>query len=328
MRFLKTLQRAKLERGQAPIELEVERPNSNSAAEPAPEFVSDIELRIGRPSRPDDVLLETKPIVEEMGSVREITSLPRRSSFGEAAVSAKHYEFGQLEIHPHAVNPRLVSITEPNSPYCEDYRGLRTQLIAKGHKQKLRSIVVVSYGQSEGKTVTALNLSWLLAQTEGVKALIIDGDMRLPSVANYLGIEADIGLSNVLAGDIPLEKAVIKLNPAGLHLLPGGTTYDNVAELASGPKFRELLDEVSAHFDFVIIDAPPLSLFSDGAIYMNNCDGALLVIRANHVRYSDIDRVLDSVPREKLLGAIVNQSDEALANRGYYEYSYYRSQKQ
>jgi len=91
--------------------------------------------------------------------------------------------------------------------------------------------------------VTALNLSWLLAQTDGVKALIIDSDLRMPSPTDYLGIETDKGLSHILSGRANLCESIIRLEPAGLHLLPGGEARNDVAELISGPKFKEILRE-------------------------------------------------------------------------------------
>ena len=85
----------------------------------------------------------------------------------------------------------------------------------------------------EGKTLTAVNLSWLLAQTDGVKALLIDGDLRNPCAAEYLGLDAPTGLSEVLGGEVSLEEAIVRLEPAGLHILPGGSARDDVAEVLS-----------------------------------------------------------------------------------------------
>ena len=168
----------------------------------------------------------------------------------------------------------------------------------------------------------------MLAQTDGIKALVIDGDLRMPHISDYLGMEATVGLSEVLSGKADLSKAIIRLEPTGLHFLPGGNDLDNAAEMASGQKFKDVLDEVSDHFDFVIIDAPPLNLFSDGAAYSNHADGALLVIRSNRVNFSDTERSLEMLPKEKILGVVLNDSEDALSSRGYHEYSYYRSRSE
>lgn len=233
-------------------------------------------------------------------------------------------EFTVWEIEAERVEPRLVSITQPHSNYCEEYRSLRTHVLHRSQKQKLQAIVVASINPSEGKSVTALNLSWMLAQTDGVKCLIIDSDLRMPSLTDYLGIETDKGLSDVLAGTASVKESIIKLEPAGLHILPGGDATSNVAELISGPKFKEILRECREMFDFVIIDAPPLGIFTDAAVLMNHADGAMLVIRAGKTRFSAVDRVMESVPRDRMLGVVLNQSEDVL-DESHYNYGYYHT---
>jgi capsular exopolysaccharide synthesis family protein len=199
---------------------------------------------------------------------------------------------------------------------------LRTQVLHKSQRQKLQSIVVASVNPSEGKSVTALNLSWLLAQTDGINALIIDSDLRMPSLTDYLGIETDKGLSDVLAGRVSLNDSIIKLEPAGLHLLPGGEARADVAELISGPTFKEILRQAREMFDYVIIDAPPLGIFTDATVLINHADGAMLVIRAGKTRYSTVDRILEKLPRERMLGVVLNQSEDVL-DETHYNYGYY-----
>lgn len=232
-------------------------------------------------------------------------------------------DFVSWTVEAERVEPRLIAITSPHSTYCEEYRSLRTHVLHKSQKQKLQSIVVASVSPSEGKSVTALNLSWLLAQTDGVKALIIDSDLRMPSLTDYLGIETDKGLSEILAGKANLKDSIIKLEPSGLHLLPGGEARSDVAELISGPKFKEILREAKAMFDYVIIDAPPLGIFTDANVLINHADGALLVVRANKTRYNIVDRVLETIPRDRMMGVILNQSEDVL-DESHYNYGYYK----
>ena len=233
-------------------------------------------------------------------------------------------EFARWEVEAERVEPRLVAITQPHSTYCEEYRSLRTHVLHKSQRQKLQSIVIASVNPSEGKTVTALNLSWLLAQTDGVNALIIDSDLRMPSLTDYIGIETDKGLSDILAGQSSLKDSIIKLEPAGLHLLPGGEARTDVAELISGPKFRQILAEAREMFDYVIIDAPPLGIFTDATVLINHADGAMLVVRAGRTKYSAVDRILETLPRDRMLGVVLNQSEEVLPETQYnYGYGYY-----
>jgi capsular exopolysaccharide synthesis family protein len=183
---------------------------------------------------------------------------------------------------------------------------------------QMRAFVITSAGVGEGKTLTALNLAWLLAQTEGMRALIIDSDLRQPCATDYLGIDASIGLSDVLGGGVRVEDAIVRLDPAGLYLLPGGKARDDVAELLSGPSYARLLSDVRKMFDYIIIDAPPLGIFTDANVLMNRADGALLVVRSGKTRYSSVDKLLEQIPREKLLGVVLNRVDEQVDETAYY----------
>jgi len=231
-------------------------------------------------------------------------------------------DFVTWQVDPERVEPRLVAITQPNSSYCEEYRSLRTHVLHKGQRSDLKTIVVASVNPSEGKSVTAINLSWLLAQTDGVRALIIDADLRMPSLADYMGIETDKGLSDVLAETATLKESIIKLEPSGLHLLAGGEARLDVAELISGPKFKEILREARDMFDYVIIDAPPLGIFTDATVLINHADGALLVVRANRTKYGALERILEPLPKDRMLGVVLNQSEDVM-DESHYNYGYY-----
>ena len=231
-------------------------------------------------------------------------------------------DFVSWQVDPERVEPRLVAITQPNSSYCEEYRSLRTHVLHKGQRNNLQSIVVASVNPSEGKSVTSINLSWLLAQTDGVRALIIDSDLRMPSLADYMGIEADKGLSHVLSGTATLKESIIRLEPSGLHILPGGEARQDVAELISGPKFKEILREAREMFDYVIIDAPPLGIFTDATVLINHADGALLVVRANRTKYGALERILEPLPKDRMLGVVLNQSEDVM-DESHYNYGYY-----
>ena len=235
-------------------------------------------------------------------------------------------DFVSWSVDAERVEPRLVAITQPHSSYCEEYRSLRTHVLHKGQRNELKSIVVASVNPSEGKSITALNLAWMLAQTDSTNALIIDADLRMPSLADYLGIETDKGLSDVLAGTATLADCIVKLEPSGLHILPGGEARQDVAELISGPKFKEILAEAREMFDFTIIDVPPLGIFTDATVLINQADAAVLVVRANRTRYSQLDRVMEPLPKERFLGVVLNQSADILAE-SHYSYGYYNYRK-
>jgi len=235
-----------------------------------------------------------------------------------AVGSARAVEFSSRVISTARVEPHLFAVSSPRSPECEHFRSLRTKLLEAGERKNMRAFVITSAGVGEGKTLTSLNLAWLLAQTDGVRALLIDADLRRPSTASYLGIENGTGLSEVLTGETKLMQAIVKLQPAGLHLLPGGAPREDVAELLSGPRFGHLLDEARKHFDYIIIDAPPLGVFTDANLLINRADAALMVVRAGKTRYAAVDRLLEQLPRERMLGVVLNRADSRPDEAAYY----------
>ncbi len=323
MKFLKTIQKREQERPDAgDDQLEIGEVGEIGSENGPPSILALPELRIGAPQTEMDPSLS----IERVSDGQRSGIMTRPAELVPANISA----FGEMpavrDIHVNIerVNPRVVSLTQPRSPYCEEYRNLRTQILHKSKKRKLQAIVVASVGPSEGKSVTALNLSWLFAQTDSVRALIIDSDLRRPSITEYLGIDSvNGGLSEVLAGGASLMDSIVRLNPSGLYLLPGGTARDDVAELISGPRFAEILTEARRYFDYIIIDAPPLGIFTDASLLINLADGAMLVIKANHTKFKDVDRVLDTLPRERMLGTILNEADIPLMDESYYKYSLY-----
>ena len=243
----------------------------------------------------------------------------------DAARPARARALVSYDVVAARVEPHLVAITQPRSAYCEQFRSLRTRILQAGEREQMRTFVVTSAGMGEGKTLTALNLGWLLAQTEGVRALVIDSDLRQPCATEYLAIDAPLGLSEVLGGELSLRDAIVRLDPAGLYLLPGGKARDDVAELLSGPTYAAVIAEARRMFDFIIIDAPPLGIFTDANVLINRADGALMVVRAGKTRYALVDKLLEELPRERMLGVVLNRADEELeSNSYYYQQRYYR----
>ena len=247
---------------------------------------------------------------------------------GGAAGSARAGEFPSVEISPSRVEPHLVAITDPRSPHAEQYRALRTRLLHAGERRRVQAIVITSAGVMEGKTVTALNLAWLLAQTDGVRAILVDGDLRHPCAGEYLDIDTPVGLSEVLAGEATLDETIVRLEPAGLHLLPGGRAHDSAPEMLSGPKFSAVLAELRRQFDYIIIDAPPLGIFTDATVLVGRADGALVVVRAGRTRYATLDRVLEPLPRQSILGVVLNGAEQQPDDTSYYyQRRYYRREE-
>src|SRR5829696_1819691 len=246
----------------------------------------------------------------------------------DAAEAARAGGFVTFDVSPSRVEPHLIAVSQPRSAYTEQYRDLRTKILQASERMQMRAIVVTSAGIAEGKTLTALNLAWLLAQTEGVRALVIDSDLRRPCATDYLGIDAQGGLSEVLGGQLKLEDAIVRLEPSGLHLLPGGRPREDVAEMLSGPTYARILSEVRRMFDYIIIDAPPLGIFTDANVLMSKADGGLLVVRAGKTRYAAVDKLVEQMPKDRLLGVVLNRTEEQPDQASYYyQHRYYNRER-
>ena len=311
MKILKALQKSQTEAGGLGGQSSTNgNPFAVPAAAPLPSPFAE-DMRIGSPSsafngQPQRVDGTALPF-----GISGITAGATLNAVGSTrSTSDAPTDYVQWRVEAGRVEPHLVTITDPNSVHCEEYRSLRTQILHKSEKQRLKSIVVSSVNPGEGKSVTALNLAWMLAQSDGLRCLVIDSDLRRPRLASYLGIETNGGLSEVLIGRSKFADSIIKLEPSGLHLLPGGYSRSDVAELISGFRFRDVLREACDKFDFVIIDAPPLGVFTDASLLINQADAALLVIRAGMTKYSAVDRVLESLPRERMLGVVLNEGEK------------------
>lgn len=320
MRFRDTILKKEAQRAIEETErsLNGHQPSAPKHSEEHP-ILSAADLRIGAATTP--LATNNAPIVE---NVKDFETIRERivKEHEDATLSVAVQPKRTVRLDPTAVDPRFWTFLNPQSGYCEDYRTLRTQLIHLSESKKLRSIVVTSVGPEEGKSVTALNTAWTLAEADGKRALLIDADLRKPSLDRYLGIKNNEGLSTILMGKARLEPTLTTIEPSGLNFLTAGDIRQDFSDLISGDKFKDLVEECHRKFDFTLIDTPPLSLFSDAAIMSNCVDGIVLVIQSNKVRASDLDRILDTVDRSKICGVVLNRSEETLINRDYYRYPY------
>ena len=194
-------------------------------------------------------------------------------------------------------------------PVQEAYRALRTRLLRLRSAQGLRSIVVTSAVQGEGKTMTSLNLAMCCSQLHDMRVLLVDTDIRSHGLTRVIGSPEGPGLSEVLAGTCAPEKAILATDLPNLHILPGGTPSMPPAELLASKRFQEFISWATENFRLVLLDAPPVLNLADVEIITAACDGVLVVVRAQQTRRDVLQKSASHIDQKKLLGVVYNAAE-------------------
>ncbi len=215
----------------------------------------------------------------------------------------------------------LVTIRDPKSSASEAYRTLRTNLQFSSIDRELKSLIVTSSGPGEGKSTTITNLAVVIAQS-GKSVLLIDADMRKPTVHHYFRLPNMRGLSNMLANGDQLEEVALETGIGGLSVITSGPVPPNPAEILASKKMTDFLHSVISRYDYVLIDAPPVVAVTDAQILSRHVDGVLLVIhsgKANREMVIKAKNLLENV-QARILGTVLNNRK---LDRKRYDYYYY-----
>lgn len=205
-------------------------------------------------------------------------------------------------------NEPLLSFEGDASPMAEAFRELRTNLQALEVDNGPRVLLVAGSDADEGRTVTAINLALALAEAN-CATVVVDGDLRNPEVAAYLGTAATTGLSTLLTGEVTLHDALQETRFPRLTALTSGAVPPNPAELLALPAAKEVLGQLGAEFDYVVIDSPPLSV-TDAAILSRNARGVLVIARCGHTTPERLTRTMDALSRvgAPVLGTVMTMT--------------------
>jgi capsular exopolysaccharide synthesis family protein len=222
---------------------------------------------------------------------------------------------------------RLVMLRFPDSMVAEQYRMLRTSLKAQLAQQQAKVILICSSIHSEGKTVTASNLATSLAENGDHKVALVDGDLRRGKVADYFGFGKERpGLTEFLSTEeMSPRQVMLRSALKNLFVIPRGTVAKKPSDLVSSHKFSVLIAELRAHFDYVIIDAPPIMSVADAGILARETDGVLFIVQIGRTPKSVIahSHVLLKQADAKMLGYVVTNVEFQSADYRYYSNYYY-----
>jgi capsular exopolysaccharide synthesis family protein len=213
------------------------------------------------------------------------------------------------------------------SPGGEQYRIIRTRIVQQPTRPKV--IVVSSACSGDGKTVSAINIAGVLSLRDNTKTLLIDGDFRRAGVSSALGLPLGPGLSDTLSRSCTLQDTIVRVDQfPNFYVMTAGNGNPKAAELLDSDHWKALCATVREHFDFVVIDAPPIAAVADYELIQARSDGVILVVRPDHTDRTLLDKALDLVPDVKRLGVVINCSAEWFLWKTHESYYYYSGSKQ
>lgn len=223
------------------------------------------------------------------------------------------------------VSPNLITVLEPDSAAAEAYRILRTNITMRDFEKSIKVINVISSREQEAKSTTVLNLAYVYTQLKK-RVLVIDLDLRLPSIHKKLNVRNKYGVTNVVASSASFEEAVIHYMP-NLDILLSGTKIPFASEFIQSKSFKRFIAKVREVYDLVIIDSPPVNLVTDGMITATVADGTILCIASNHNEKRELERCKEQLEQMNVnvLGIVMTRMP---VNKKYgYSYSYGQTRK-
>ena len=219
-----------------------------------------------------------------------------------------------------SLSPLFVAATEPGSPAAEQYRLLRTRLETRDASSRSQLLLVTSPRLGDGKTTTSSNLALTLARDFQHRVILVEADLRRPTLAQRFGVSARRGLVDVLLGGLPLDEAIIPIPGHHLSLLPAGEEGTRSTELLASSMMQRAIEDLRSRFDRIIVDTPPVAL-ADTHILARIADGVIVVVRAGVTPRPALERALAAIDRERLLGLVLNEVDDPAGD--YYPNSNY-----
>ncbi|ARQ06535.1 non-specific protein-tyrosine kinase [Macrococcoides canis] len=218
---------------------------------------------------------------------------------------------------------KLITHLLPKSTISEQYRMIRSNIMFSSIDIQIKKIVITSAAPSAGKSTTAANIAVTYAQA-GKKVLLIDGDLRKPTVQYTFETKNVFGLSNVITEQIRLEEAIQNTNIENLSILTSGPIPPNPSELLSSKKFSEKLRQLEEYFDMIIIDTPPILAVTDAVILSTLVEGTIMVINVENNNREQLVKAKDLLIKSdaNLLGVVLNNIEKS-SKENYYYYEYY-----
>jgi capsular exopolysaccharide synthesis family protein len=219
-----------------------------------------------------------------------------------------------------ALNKRRIALLQPDSYLAEQFRTLRARIdsVASTHPEhRLCTLAVTSALPGDGKTMASVSLAAVTSMAPGRRTLLVECDMRQPSIARALGLRLSAGLAEVIQGDAKPEEAIQRVDGTELDVLAVRGIPANPAELLGSVVMRQLLELLASRYDRIVLDLPPTLGLPDAKTVSEICDGIIFVVRADGTPEADVTAALDVLDRRRVLGVVLNGTER---EPGRYEY--------
>ena len=261
--------------------------------------------------KPEPVRVEPTKLENNVSQVEDPLAVPIESiSYSETKV---------VNVPNHILEKKRIIAGFYNNPQSAVFRMLRTQVLKKMRSNRWQTLAVTSPTAGEGKSVVAANLAIAIAMELNQTVLLVDMDLRNPSISNYFGLNARVGLKDYLSGDLNLSEVLINPGIKRLVILPGVGRAEDSAELLSSPKMASLVADIKSQYDsrVIIFDVPPVLQTDDVSLAASYFDSTLLVLEDGKNKESNITKSLQMLEGSHLLGTVVNKSASPPEHQNY-----------
>ena len=218
---------------------------------------------------------------------------------------------------------KKITELDQKSPIAEAFRTVRTNISFSDVDNEVQTILFTSTKQNEGKSTVISNIAYSFSKLENCKVLLMDLDLRNPTVHKMFGVSNTYGLMDNLKHNRSLEKCIHKIEE-NIHVLPTGAMPPNPSEILSSKKMTKFLEDIKSHYDYIFIDAPPVGVVSDATIISTNVDGVMYIVGANETDLSHAQVAIENLKKAdaNIIGSVLNKYEMNQSSYAYYGYYY------
>jgi capsular exopolysaccharide synthesis family protein len=267
------------------------------------------------PDVPADAESSPRPSIQPRTNIPQHKARAAREDAQEKGPDIEYTKTRQVEVSPATREKNRLVAAIPNHPLMDTYSMLRTRVLREMKANSWRTIAVTSPATGSGKTLTAINLAISIGRDLSHTALLIDGDLRQPSISEYFGYKPEYGLNDYFYNDVPLQDILFHPDMDRLTVLPGRKPIPESAEALASGKITKLMGEAKSRYEnrIVVVDVAPVLSVDDALALIPNIDCMLMVAESGGTRREDLSQALELLQGIPILGTVLNKVDKKVA---------------